>query len=321
MDNENVEGFPDPVRKATFVEGAYIMNALFKLLKLFGYIIAYFSIFGLWFYLVFHISRRVTRVKEHIIFDGVRKKEKHKFTLSSFLWDFPWQVGKDVARTDPNCFGYKGIVVFTGEQGAGKSIAMIQFARSMKEQYPQAYVLSNTPVSFQDEYYTSPDPIFERKNGDKGIIVILDECQNYFNSKMSKDMPPELLATVTQNRKNRRILLMTSQSFYMLAKDIRTMTNTGEIRSCHTFFGALTVVIRKHPTFDNEGNLIKSRFLGMYAFVHDDDLRNCYDTLATVENLYKSGFKPKEERYSSYSNHNTYTNNYYVNNNKNRRFR
>lgn len=289
------------------------MKTWLSLLKFIGYLFAYASVFGLWWYFVFHVARRVTRKKEHIIYDGVRKCEKHKFSLSHILWNWPFQAGKDAARSDPNAFPYKGIVCFTGEQGAGKSIAMMQFARSMKEQYPDCYVLSNTPVTFQDEFFTSPDPIFERKNGEKGIIVILDECQNYFNSKMSKDMPPELLAMVTQNRKNRRICLMTAQSFYMLAKDIRTMTNTGEIRSCHTIAGCLTFVIRRHPTFDNDGNLIKSKFLGMYAFVHDDDLRNCYDTFATVENLYKSGFKPANERYSAYNSNTTY-NNYFVQN-------
>lgn len=289
------------------------------LFKLLFYLVAYASVFGLWWYFVFHLARRVTRQKEHIIYDGVRKREKHKFSLSHLFWNFPFQAGKDVARSDPQAFPYKGIVCFTGEQGAGKSIAMMQFARSMKEQYPQAYVLSNTPVTFQDEFFTTPDPIFERKNGEKGIIVILDECQNYFNSKMSKDMPPELLAMVTQNRKNRRICLMTAQSFYMLAKDIRTMTNTGEIRSCHTIAGCLTIVIRRHPTFDNDGNLIKSKFLGMYAFVHDDDLRNCYDTFATVENLYKSGFKPPSERLGNVSSGSS-NNYYFIQNKRNRRF-
>ena len=281
--------------------------------KFFLNLLAYVSVFFLWFYLIFHISRRITREKENIIYTGVRKREKHRFSLSSLLWDFPWQRGKDAARTDPNSFPYRGIVCFTGEQGAGKTIAMMQFARSMKEQYPQSYVLANTDVTFADEQFTEPSPIFERTNDDKGLIIILDECQNYFNSKMSRDMPPELLATVTQNRKSHRICLMTSQSFYMLAKDIRTMTNCGEIRSCHTILGCLTYVIRRHPTFDNDGNLIKSRFLGIYAFVHDDDLRSCYDTYAVVHNLYKSGFKPANERYSAYNSNNTY-NNFFVNN-------
>ena len=92
------------------------MHTWFVLLKLLLYLVAYTSIFVLWWYLVFHISKRVTRKNEHIIYTGVRQREKHKFSFSSVLWSFPWQAGKDAARSDPNSFPYKGIVCFTGEQ-------------------------------------------------------------------------------------------------------------------------------------------------------------------------------------------------------------
>lgn len=276
-------------------------------LKFCLYVFAYFMIFYLWFLLIIHVSVRKTVEKEGILYSKPPKRKKSFHPVTDIFFKLPWQVGKDKARSDPSDFAYKGIVIFTGEQGQGKSISMIQFARSMKEEFPECMVLSNTQVDFQDMFITDYRPICEIENGKKGIIVIMDELQNWFNSKQSKDFPPEMLSVVTQQRKQRRILLGTAQQFYMLSKDIRSQVATGEIRSCHTFLGAYTLVIRKKPYFDAEGNLIKTRFLGMYGFVHDDDLRNCYDTYATVKNLSISGFKPSSERSSNN------TNNYYYN--------
>ena len=276
-------------------------------LKFLLYVFAYSLMFYLWFFLLIHIGRRKTIQKEGITYSRPPKRKKAFHPVTDIFFKFPLQVGKDQARADPSDFAYKGIVIFTGEQGQGKSISMIQFARSMKEEFPESMVLSNTQVDFQDLLITDYRPICDVDNGKKGVILILDELQNWFNSKQSKDFPPEMLSVVTQQRKARRILLGTAQQFYMLAKDVRSQCSCGEIRSCHTFLGAYTLVIRKKPYFDAEGNLIKTRFLGLYGFVHDDELRNCYDTYATVKNLSASGFKPSSERSSG----TTYHNNYY----------
>ena len=41
----------------------------------------------------------------------------------------------------------------------------------------------------------------EFKNGDDGVLIILDEAQNYFNKK--NGVPIEVMAQFCQNRKNR----------------------------------------------------------------------------------------------------------------------
>lgn len=291
-------GTPHSWQEGFFMKGFFIFLL---------YCFAYFVVFWLWFYLIFHIGRRRTIKEEGIEYCPPKKKKKSFHPITDIFFKLPYQVGKDHARSKPDDFRYKGIVIFTGEQGQGKSISMIQFARSMKEEFPDALVLSNTQVDFQDMLITDYKPICELDNGTKGIILILDELQNWFCSKQSLHFPPEMLSVVTQQRKARRILLGTAQQFYMLSKDIRSQCSTGEIRSCHTIAGAFTIVVRKKPYFDAEGNLIKTKFLGLYGFVHDDDLRNCYDTYATVKNLSQSGFIPASER-SSVTN---YNNNYY----------
>lgn len=221
------------------------------------------------------------------------KKIQVKSILERLFFDLPLQIGKDLAHSISG-FGEKGIVIFEGDQGDGKTISLVKYAYDLKNQYGDALVLSNTPVTFQDGTITSFDSFVGVTNGIDGIIGIIDECQLWANSKLSKELDFHLLETCCQNRKNRRILLMTGQRFYMLNKDIRTLCN--EVRSCKTFFGCLTFVTRRKPFFDSEGKIIKQKWLGCYFFIQNDELRSLYDTYATISTLSKSGFKPKERR-------------------------
>lgn len=56
------------------------------------------------------------------------------------------------------------------------------------------------------------------KNGIKGVIVLMDELQNWFSSNDSKNFPPEMLQVITQNRKNRRVILGTVKTFIYCLK-------------------------------------------------------------------------------------------------------
>ena len=226
---------------------------------------------------------------------GVSRK-KQSF-LKRLFFDFPVQCAKDRASFDPSVFQPKGIIVFTGEQGNGKTISMMEMATRMLEDYPDAICLSNTVFSKRDVELSDWRQLCSVKNGKQGVVVIMDELQNWFNSKQSKNFPPEMLSVVTQNRKNHRIILATAQNFYMLSKDIRSQCSL--ICDCKTFFGCLTVVRKLKPLVNNDGVVEKSMFKGMYFFIQSDKLRNSYDTYSVIDSLLKSGFK-KDYRGSAY---------------------
>ena len=59
----------------------------------------------------------------------------------------------------------------------------------------------------------------------------------------------------------------------------------------HTFLGCFTVVIKRKPVFDSEGNVESMKYRGMYWFVHSDELRAAYDTYKVIHTLAKEGFK------------------------------
>lgn len=187
-------------------------------------------------------------------------------------------------------FGYKGLVIFEGRQGSGKTISMIQFARQMQEEYPRVKCITNLGYTKQDDELNHWKKLTDYSNDKYGVICVMDELQNWFSSNQSKDFPPEMLQVITQNRKNRRIILGTSQNFYLLAKAIRSQCT--EIRRCITLLGCLTIVRRLEPILDSDGNVKEFKSIGYYFYVHDKDLRDSYDTYKVIESLSKSGFKP-----------------------------
>lgn len=210
--------------------------------------------------------------------------------LRSFFYQLPHQFMLDVYSRSPEFFRYQGCIIFTGRQGNGKTIAMAQQALAWREEYPKARCITNFALLGQDDELNDWRMLIDYKNGQQGVIACIDEMQNWFSSNQSKNFPPEMLEVVTQNRKNRRVLMGTVQTFNRLSKPIREQAT--EVRKCSTFFGCLTVVHRVLPELDSEGNVVKWKHRGWYYFVHDEKLRASYDTWRVIESLSKSGFQP-----------------------------
>lgn len=130
---------------------------------------------------------------------------------------------------------------------------MVEYGLRMKKEYPLSKLITNLCVSGEDDILDHWKKLVTYSNGSKGVICLIDETQNWFSSTQSRNFPPEMLQVITQNRKNRRIILGTAQNFYLLAKAIRSQCT--EVRECRTFFGCITLVRRKEPILDAEGNV------------------------------------------------------------------
>ncbi len=224
----------------------------------------------------------------------MRKKVKRHGLLRSLFIDVPIRYVKDYFERQPGTFPYQGVIVFCGRQGSGKTISAVEYIRRTHAEYPRSKVITNCDVVDQDMPLMDWKPLVDYKNGIYGVECFIDEMQNWFSSNQSKNFPPEMLQVVTQNRKNRRIIIGTSQVFTRLSKPLREQVT--EIRNCTTFFGCFTVVIRREPVLDSEGNVEKQKYRGMYWFVHDDELRASYDTYKVIDSLAASGFQdPKQD--------------------------
>ena len=267
----------------TFLKIFMVILNMFKwpLIIIFAIIGFFYISCMFWFIVKFFKGERVHR--------GSVKKIKKRSALMRILYDAPRQYVEDLYNMKPDFFRPQGLVVFTGRQGSGKTSAAMQYAIELLDTYPKAKCLSNTKFKYQNEQLNHWKQLINYKNAHKGVIVIMDELQNWFGSNQSRNFPPEMLGVITQNRKNRRIILGTSQNFYLLAKAIRSQCT--EIRECTTLAGVMTIVIKREPILKEDGDVKELKFRGMYFFVHSPRLRNSYDTYAVVDALGKSGFQ------------------------------
>ena len=208
--------------------------------------------------------------------------------LRQILVDVPRRYTLDRFNRQPGFFGEQGIHMFTGEQGSGKTIAMVEMMLRLKKQYPMSKMITNFDVIGQDDELEHWQQLLTYVNGIYGVIVGIDEIQNWFMSGKNQ-LPVEMLEVATQNRKNRRILCCSAQVFTRVNKGLREQVNF--VYKPITFLGCFTWVRKFKPKFDSEGNVLELKSRGSYCFVHTDELRAAYDTYKVIHTLAKEGFK------------------------------
>lgn len=119
-------------------------------------------------------------------------------------------------------FPYGGLWVFTGAQGAGKTLLLMHMVREIHEAYPKALIVTNISIfGIPCIPYTGIGDFDKYVNGSDGVIFIIDEIQSLFNSLESAKMPLSQVTVWSQNRKNRRLILGTTQRYTRMAKPVR----------------------------------------------------------------------------------------------------
>ena len=208
--------------------------------------------------------------------------------LRTLFVEVPRRYTLDRFNREPGFFQEQGVHMFTGEQGSGKTIAMVEMMLRLRKQYPESKMITNFEVLGEDDVLDHWTQLLTYSNGHKGVIVGIDEIQNWFMSGKNQ-LPPEMLEVATQNRKNRRILCCSAQVFTRVNKGLREQVNF--VYKPITFLGCFTVVRKFKPKFDSEGNVLELKHRDMYCFVHTDELRSAYDTYKVIHTLAKEGFK------------------------------
>lgn len=129
------------------------------------------------------------------------------------------------AFTKVDTFPYSGLWVFSGAQGSGKTLLLMHMVREIHQQYPKALIVTNISVfGLPCIPYQGIEDFDKYVNGADGVIFIIDEIHTLFNSLESAGMPLSTVTVWCQNRKNRRLILGTSQRFTRVAKPLREQT-------------------------------------------------------------------------------------------------
>lgn len=214
--------------------------------------------------------------------------------LKRIFIDFPKQLILDAFNRDPDNFREYGVHIIAGKQGSGKSITLTYMLLKYQQMYPKLKIKTNYYYEFENAHIGHWKDVVNGTNGIYGEIDVLDEIQNWFNSLQSKDFPPEMLTEITQQRKQTKMILGTSQVFSRIAKPIREQTYM--LYEPTTILGCLTIVRKYDITTDVSGQTDTKKFKGVFFFVHNDKLRNSYDTYRKIIDLSNEGFKSETEQ-------------------------
>ena len=242
----------------------------------------------------------------YIVFDTIyylfkfrslkKYSEKVRFKQSSWFdrlfVQFPKAFAYELITKDPNDFKDTGLILFEGQQGAGKTMAMTHYCNLLKAKYPDLIICSNYGLLLEDFNLDSWEPVVGDLNGRSGLCACFDEISLWFNNRNYANFPPDFLRTIVQNRKEHRLILGSCQQLVLVDKQIRRQCT--EVRKCRTFFGCVTVVWKFRPVFNGDGDIERLVSKGLYWFVQEQELRYQYDTFRVVENLKKVGFNEKD---------------------------
>jgi len=191
-------------------------------------------------------------------------------------------------RKDLEAFRVSGTQIYIGRQGSGKTISAVKHVLKIKERYPKAILVTNIHLNVPFEYthFSTADEfedlLINLDNGKYGIIYLIDEIHTYFNALESKGIPPHIFTEISQQRKQRKTIIGTSQLFMRLAKPFREQCDT--MVSCATYFGVWTFQraydgMTLEQDFDGSliGDVLKRGF-----FWHSRQLRGAFDTYQKV---------------------------------------
>ena len=119
-------------------------------------------------------------------------------------------------------------------------------------------------------------------NGFKGVLYVIDEIHTYLNALDSKNVPMYIFTEISQQRKQRKAIVGTSQLFMRLAKPLREQCDN--MIKCKTYFGIFTV----QWAYDGETveQDMNGRLVGDLRrrgwFFHTRKIRNAFDTYQKV---------------------------------------
>ena len=213
----------------------------------------------------------------------------------------------DFARSHPDFFYADGLCVFCGPQGSGKTLSAVNYVYNLAKKYPKALIVTNialTDYPFDDVRvfpFNNSDDLTNYNNGEQGVIFLIDEIQLYFNSLESKNINPEVMVQISQQRKQRKHIVATSQVFGRMAKPLREQFSA--VIVCKNYFKFL----QKNQLVDRDSideliddSHISGKVLKTSWFIHYKEYYRRYDTYYTIaRNKFISQEQKKGDIYGS----------------------
>lgn len=179
-----------------------------------------------------------------------------------------------------------GSRVYKGYQGSGKTLSMVKYAFDLQKAYPKCIIFSNIIIRGLNNFHYIENDLdlktaIELQNGASGVLVLLDEAHLYFNKKSG--IPLDLLTSISQQRKDRRRLVFSSQIWEEL--DISLRKQVKEIVSCKCYMSKLqinTISDGESLAFDKLSSEYVAKKIRTEVFKHNTELYRSYDTYQKI---------------------------------------
>jgi hypothetical protein len=206
----------------------------------------------------------------------------------------------------PGYMHCEGTMIYCGSQGAGKTLSAVRYLLSLMQAYPAAVVCTNVGLvefpfnahldsscergfSYDDVRcesrpiveYTGLDCLKTLSNGYRGVIYLIDEIHLELNSLESKNIDIDVMVEISQQRKQRKHIIGTSQVYMRLAKPLREQIH--DIVLCRCFLKRLQVNkwIDGSTAVEKDGKL-EAKVRKSSIFWHTPAMYGAYDTYAKM---------------------------------------
>lgn len=206
-----------------------------------------------------------------------------KFNLFTGLKAHKWKVNNMIKDE----MYETGINIFSGSQGSGKTLSLVHYLKPILKDFPKAIVVTNMELKFDiknevREYTGFHD--FQIENDIYGVIYILDEIHLILNSLESKGIPLSVIVELSQQRKQRKLILGTSQVYSRMAKPLREQVKN--VLVCKNYFGLLqfNYLIDAFNTTEKSDGKLKVDKLKRAWFFHSIADYVAYDTYKKMDN-------------------------------------
>ena len=198
-------------------------------------------------------------------------------------------------------FNLFGVTIFCGRQGSGKTMGIVEELERIRQTFPNTIICTNIHYINQDMPLIDWRQLLEIRNGTNGVVFVIDEVQNEYDNSKWKDFPEGILSVITQQRKQRIKIYLSSQVYTRVVKQIREQCF--DVIECKTFLGRWTRLkcydaedyntIVDNPSPEKKFKLRKK---WKRSFVQSNYIRNLYDSYKVVETMKKAEFINRNER-------------------------
>ena len=200
-------------------------------------------------------------------------------------------------KANPDYFDPCGLMIFCGPQGSGKTLSAVKYCQEVLQRYPKCKFVTNVHISGLDPklevvQYNGLDSLFNVSNDMKGVLFLIDEIHLEFNSLESRNISIEEMIEFSQQRKQRKHIVGTSQVYMRLAKPLREQIK--DVVICKNYGG----VLQHNTLIDGENSKEEGgKFYGAvrknFWWFHSPELYACYDTYAKMQR-YKQEWQGKQ---------------------------